>query len=259
MCRTIVSITTVLAVTTLISCSGRNPDGPTPMPTPTGLSITSSADIVVGGKTERFLAVIAASDGTSRTVNGIWSSDVPAVARVDPPSGWVTTAMPGEARISVDAEGLRAAKRLRVVPLYEGHFTDTLTVTACTPTSAAFEAVCGTLFPAGRPLRLEVAFTQHLDTVTALPVVDGLPAAPGTGAIAVDGSLQIETIAESGSTTMRQSWGLNAEGAYGPHHAAHVHGSVRITWSDSSLGTGSAIVVATLSLEPPCGWWCEED
>lgn len=94
------------------------------------LTIAGGSDWLTIGKTETLAAFAVRSDGSSSTVDPIWSSDTPNVATIDS-RGLVTAIGPGVATISAGYAGALARTTLRTVPSYGGRWSGDVHVVAC--------------------------------------------------------------------------------------------------------------------------------
>ena len=165
---------------------GLPPTGPSPVSL-VGISIAPDADMLRIKATETFTATAAFSDGTSRAVEPVWASDNGAIATVT--AGRATGVAPGEATISAEYQGQRAARRLRVVPDYHGQWNGEHVQTRCTD-EGDWRGFCRE-FPNGELFLMSLALTQSRDTVNgSLDLGDEPLSVQGT--IAPTGHLRLE-------------------------------------------------------------------
>jgi hypothetical protein len=178
----------------LVSCGSdggdRPPTSPTPTPTPTALAITSSTDLLKINQSETFTLAASMSDGSTRTVSGTWRSDSPAVATVDS-TGRVTGAGSGEAAISAESNGLRAAPRtIRVLPDYQGRWSGDWRLAGCTTDGDWTRSdICGDV-PVGTLLPFGLTLTQDRETASGTATLDDV-VGPVQGSIRPAGQLGV--------------------------------------------------------------------
>ena len=188
--RTLVAC--LLGALVFVGCGGDNkgnPGGPSGTLVATGLTISPATDLIKINGSETFALNAAMSDGSSRPVSGTWASDAATVASVDA-SGRVTGRAAGEATISGDAQGLRATRRLRVLPDYQGDWRGGWAITGCTADGDwARVDICQAL-PTGAVSAFRLTVTQTRDTVTGNVDFDEFPG-PIQGTIRASGELEL--------------------------------------------------------------------
>lgn len=189
------------------------PGGPTP--TPTGVALTPTTDLLKVGASERFSAQLRMSDGSTRpAASAVWGSDAPAVAAVDG-GGTVNGASAGRATIFADAEGFRGTQLLRVVPDYQGSWAGLYRIAQCTD-SGDLSGLCREFFDAFETASILLRLTQNRDTVSGTVGLGEL-LGDASGTIQMGGDLQL-----SGSV---------------PFEGDGVKGSIRLAdWSSSIQG-----------------------
>ena len=188
--RTIVAC--LLGALVFVGCGGDNkgnPGGPSGTSVATGLTMSPATDLIKINGSETFALNAAMSDGSSRAVSGIWASDATAVATVDS-SGRVTGRAAGEATISGDAQGLRATRRLRVVPDYQGDWRGGWAITACTADGDWGRGNICQALPTGALSAFRLTVTQSRDTVSGNVDFDEFPG-PVQGTIRASGELEL--------------------------------------------------------------------
>lgn len=210
----------------------------------TGLTATALALSLstppVGGSVQA-VATATYSNGSTGAVNTGFSSDTPSVA-TSTGTGRVSGVAIGDVTIAVDYQGLRATKKVHVLPSYAGTFSGTYVVASCTQTDGFADPtvnICGSVTPG---LPLSVAF-QHtasddLSTITGQFVIFGFGGS-GTGTVSPTGALAY-TGALVGTTTRMDFRNFTATSP----EAGHVVGSFESVWTDSTI-TGQALIVAT--------------
>jgi Bacterial Ig-like domain (group 2) len=165
-----------------------NPNGPSDTRI-TGLTISPATDLLKINGSETFTLTGAMSNGASQTVSGTWASDAAAVAAIDS-SGRATGRASGEATISGDSQGLRATRRLRVVPDYQGDWRGNWAITGCTADGEWARAnVCQDI-PNGALSAFRLTLTQTRDAVSGSVDFDELPG-PIQGSIRISGELEL--------------------------------------------------------------------
>lgn len=181
----------LLGALVFAGCDGNNgnPGGPSKPLGATGLTISPATDLLKINGSETFTLSATMSDGSTRAVTGTWASDAAAVATVDS-SGRVTGRASGETTLSGDAEGLRATRRLRVVPDYQGDWRGGWAITGCTADGDWARAnVCQAL-PNGALSAFRLTLTQTRDTVSGNVDFDEFPG-PVQGTIRSTGELEL--------------------------------------------------------------------
>ena len=230
----------VSAFVVLASCGGGG-GGTGPTPTPTSITITSAGNNLLLGHTETFTATVAMSNGTTQPLTGgTWGSDAPAVATVNPATGLVTSVSPGDVTIFVDAQGLRATKRIAVAT-YTGTWLGPYTITACTQTGDfATPAVnlCS-LLAVGTLPQVTFNLTQLGTTITGQVALGTLAPSQFTTVAAPNGSLTFQAVFTDDTFRIAQAWQLSIGSA------GQLAGSVVQTWTDTTL-TGQMVISGTL-------------
>lgn len=183
------------------------------------------------------------SNGSTTPVASGFTSDTPSVATVTG-GGAVTGVAIGDATISVDYQGMRASKKIHVLPSYNGIFVGTYLVGTCVATGNFHnddpaQDFC-TEFTAGRALSVLVQNTQSNDltTLTGLFALGGAQGS-GTGAISQTGTLTYTGSVVAGTTRMDFRNFTAISPAPG-----RVTGSFDMVWTDSTI-TGSGVITCT--------------
>jgi len=166
-----------------------NPGGPSGTLVATALTISPATDLIKINGSEAFALSAAMSDGSSRAVSGTWASDAATVATVDS-SGRVTGRGAGDATISGDAQGLRATRRLRVVPDYQGDWRGGWAIASCTADGDWARAEICQALPTGALSAFRLTVTQTRDTVSGNVDFDEFPG-PVQGIIRSSGELEL--------------------------------------------------------------------
>jgi hypothetical protein len=183
----------LVLVVVLASCGGgRNgsPSNPTPLPTITGLGVTSSTDLLKISQSETFTLTAMMSDGSTRPVTGTWRSDSSAVATVDS-NGRVTGVSSGETAISAESGGSRATPRtIRVVPDYQGRWSGDWRVAGCSADGDWSRTDICRSVPVGALSPFALALTQDRDNAAGNVTLDDVTG-PAQGPIRPGGELTL--------------------------------------------------------------------
>jgi uncharacterized protein YjdB len=103
-----------LAAAALLAACSDDPSGPAPVDT---VQVTAAADSITAGATMQLAASTRDRSGAELAERAVeWSSDNPAIARVDA-NGMVTAVTLGAAKISARSEGKEGSFAIRVVPV----------------------------------------------------------------------------------------------------------------------------------------------
>lgn len=229
----------VSAFVVLGACGGK--DSPTATtPTVVSITISSSGGTLVLGITETFTATAVMSNGSSQPLTGgTWGTDAPAVATVNPSTGVVTSVATGEVTVFVDSQGVRGTKRITVVKSYQGTWSGTYTITACTQTGD-FAAVnlCGILATNPTP-PVALNLTQTGSTISGQTALGQLVSSPFTTTAGPGGALTFQALYIQDTLRITQAWQLNVTAA------GLLAGTVVQTWTESTL-LGQAVVSGTM-------------
>jgi hypothetical protein len=224
------------------SCGGSSNPAPAPTPTTTSLTVGSTSSQLFLGASEVFSATATLSNGATAQVNGaVWSSDAPNVAQVDSATGRVTGASSGNANISVDYQGKRGTKAIRVVPNYTGNWTGSYTIASCTDT-LQFQTTgfCSAVFPASQVLSLVLLLTQSGSTVSGSAALGQILSNSTSAPVQTDGSVLLPAVALFGNTTFTETWSLNIQ------QPGRIVGTLHVVITDTIV-TGGATMDATLN------------
>ena len=214
---------------------------------PSGSTTVSSLTIAVNppsvGAGIQASATATFSNGSTTPVASGFTSDTPSVATVTG-GGAVTGVAIGDATISVDYQGMRASKKIHVLPSYSGTFVGTYIVNTCTE-SGGFVNADPTLdfcaaFTTGRVLQTAVQNTQSADltTLTGLFLLGGLQGS-GSGTVSPTGTLTYTGAVVVGTTRMDfRNWTATSP------TPGRITGSFDMVWGDSATA-GSGIVTCT--------------
>lgn len=228
----------VLAFAVLSACGGGGPTSTTP--TVVSISITSSGGTLVLGITETFTATATMSNGSTQAItSGTWGTDAPAVATVNATSGLVTSVATGDVTIFVDSQGVRGSKRITIVKSYQGIWSGTYNVTACSQTGDFVTInLCGTL-SVGATLPVAFNLTQSGSTVSGQTALGQLVSSPFTTTAAAGGALTFQAQYVQDTFRVAQQWQLNVTSA------GLLAGTVVQTWTDTTL-LGQGVVSGTM-------------
>ena len=184
----------VLALVNLcIASSACGHQSPTaPAPGVTGISVTFPAGgTIYIGATAQFQAEETLSDGATRPVAAIWSSDTPAVAAVAT-TGVVTAVGAGEATLTAEANARRGTLRIRVYPNFSGTWSGVESAISCDD-SGVFEGVCSDpdFYTSGDRFLHRSSYTQTDTVVSTTLDLGGGFTASGPGIVSVPGALEL--------------------------------------------------------------------
>jgi hypothetical protein len=228
-------------------CGGGN-NGSTPPPiAPSGtvvsITVSSGGSSVYLGGVETFTATATLSTGgTQSLLVGTWSTSSAAIATVDSATGKVTGVANGTVTISLDYQGVRGSKSVRVVPFYAGNWAGSYIVSGCTQAQGFSDTNQCSNFPIGRSLQYGLQLAQAFDVVSGTTNIGLIGMSGDTETIQPDGSLNLTTNAFAGTTTIVASWTLISQSA------GVLGGTLSQHWTDSVI-TGSMDITATLN--PP--------
>lgn len=207
---------------------------PTENATVKSLTLTMNSPAL--GGTVQAVAVATFSTGATAPVTTGFTSDAPAVAS-STSAGRVTGVSIGDVTISVEYFGVRASKKVRVLPGYAGLFSGTYVVSSCVQTGGfAAENFCAP-FTAGLVLPIDFSHDQSPDLTTLTGQFRlGTSIGNGTGVVSPSGLLTY-TGALAG-TTRRMDFRNWAATSPSP---GRIVGSFEMVWTDSAV-TGSGIL-----------------
>jgi hypothetical protein len=213
-------------------------------PTVSSVAVTLTSPLRVG-QTTQAAATATLSNGTTETVTSGWQSDAAGVATVSA-AGLVTAVANGTAAISISSGGRQGQQAVRVVPDYDGSWSGTYLVTACSETGVfATERFCAGTLNSSPPVRF--ALTQSGTTVSASFLLGQLAFPAAAATIGADGGLPVESTLNE-NVRIVATWTL-ASGATG------LTGTVRQRWTAASqAGEGvldGRIVTVTRAAAPP--------
>jgi hypothetical protein len=176
---------------------------------PSGVTVTSLAISVVtpsvGGGAQATATATFSNGSTSPVASG-FGGDSPSVATVTS-AGVVTGVAIGDVTIFVDYQGMRASKKVHVLPSYSGISVGTYMVDTCAATGGFVTTdpatnFC-TEFTADRMLQIAMQNTQSADltTVTGAFLLGGLQGT-GSGTVSPTGTLTYSGAVILGSERM---------------------------------------------------------
>ena len=236
-------LSAAIAAISAANCGGSSSSTAPPAPTPSGtivsIAVNSSGPTLFLGSAETFTAVATYTSGETQTLaGGIWSSDAAAVAVVDS-AGRVTSVTNGDVTISVEYQGMRASKHIRVLPNYGGTWVGNYIIVSCTQTEGlADQNLCGT-FTVGQAFQYHLLFTQTADVVTGSTAIGLLGSTTVSATIGADGSLTFTPQTFVGTVQIDYVWNLT----FAQPNA--LGGTVMHTWVDATT-PGQVVVQGTL-------------
>lgn len=221
-----------------MACGGssNSPLAPSAAGTITALALTANPPGV--GSTISAEATIKLSTGSSYQVYSGFTSDTPSVATVTS-AGVITGVSVGDATITVDYQGFKASKKIRVLPSYTGTFYGTYTLDTCRDTGGytGGNSCASTLptVPLGSVLQIAVSNIQSADLTTMSgQFLLGTLLGNSTGTVSPSGALTY-----AGSVASSSTWSMNFENFAGSSPSVgHISGRFDIVWTDTaSTGT----------------------
>jgi hypothetical protein len=150
----------------LAACGGKgSPAAPTPPPvTVTGVTISTTTDMMRVGVSETFAATATHSDGSvSNQIT--WSTSDPTVATVDA-AGKVSPQKNGQVDVIASHDSATARKTVRIVPNYQGTWQGRYMISNCTQTGDYVLIGFCTLFSVGTTAPIQLVLAQTRDTVS---------------------------------------------------------------------------------------------
>lgn len=200
----------------------------------TGVTLTLSTP-PLGGTVQANAIATFSTGGTVQVTTG-FSSDSPGVATTTA-GGRVTGLTIGDVTISVEYFGVRATKKVRVLPGYAGLFSGTYVVSGCVQTDGfAAENFCSP-FTTGLVLPIDFSHDQSPDLTTltgqfrlGTSIGNGVGVVLPTGVLTYNGGL---------TGTTRQMDFRNWSGT--SPSPGRITGSFEMVWTDSAV-TGSAVL-----------------
>jgi hypothetical protein len=210
-------------------------------PTVTAITVQSTSAQLFLGATETFTAVATLSNGTQPAVtDGVWSSDAPAIASVDG-TGKVTGKASGSATISVDSQGTRGSKTIRVLPNYAGAATGTIFYGNCS--SSGWTPGCSTIDDDLGHVAT-AALTQVGDTVSGT-ITAPFITSNFSGTINSGGGLSGTSTGVSGTKTYTATWTLTSV------TAGVITGTFHMDGQDSASPLSTISINGTLNVTHP--------
>lgn len=204
----------------------------------TGVTLTVNPPPV--GASVQALAVVTLSTGTSAPVSAGFTSDTPSVATVTA-AGVITGVSIGDVTISVDYQGFKASKKVRVLPNYSGVFYGTYTLDSCTDSGGFTDTGFCAGFAAGwiGYLALNNSLSADLTALGGQFILDpsaSLGLGTTTGTISPVGDLTLAgTIASGTSRGEFRNFTATVPSI------GHIAGHFELVWTDTAM-TGTAVM-----------------
>jgi hypothetical protein len=193
-----------------------------------GITVTSSSDLIFIGASDTFTATASLSTGGSQPVtSGAWGSDTPGVATVDA-TGKVTGVGSGMATIFVDYQGRRGTKLIRGLPNFQGAWSGSYAVTACTQNGDFARINFCSNFSVNRVLPTNLNLTQDRDRVQGRFFL-GTLGGDGSGPVQGNGQLLLTGAIQDPAATLETTWSLVSP------TAGRITGSLSFIWRTSGL------------------------
>jgi hypothetical protein len=180
----VLGLLTLLLVAVTVEGCGKSSSNPSS--TVASITVSASNDMVLVGAATTMTATAVDANGNSVTMTApSWSSDAPAVFTIDQ-SGAARAVAPGIATLSVDFQGRRGSKQMRVVPNVAGSWQGQWRHTSFTTVAGPG---CGQLI-LGSMSVLNLSLTQNRDTAAGTLNLAGV-VMNVSGTIATNGTLTI--------------------------------------------------------------------
>ena len=203
----------------------------------TALTITVNTPSVGGGVQATATATFS-NGGTSPIATG-FGTDTPSVATATS-SGTITGVAVGDVTIFVDYLGMRASKRVHVLPGYGGVLVGTYKVTSCSQTEGFATADFCQPFNSLPSLSIAFSNAQSADLTTLTgQFALGQSVGSGTGTVASNGTLTYSGALVGGTERMDLRNFTGTSPAPG-----RMIGSFEQVWTNSTM-TGQAVVTCT--------------
>lgn len=209
-----------------------------------GLTLTFSTPTV--GSSVQAVATATFSNGGTTPVASGFGTDTPGVATVSS-TGGITGVAIGDVTIFVDYQGMRASKRVRVLPGYGGTFGGTYVVSSCVATGDFVSTNPDDNFCTGITNGLVLSFamqsTQSADltSLTGLFALSPTSIGSGSGTVSSAGVLTYSGgLAFPGDTTRVDFRNFIATSPA----PGRISGSFEMLWTDPTL-TGSGVITCT--------------
>jgi hypothetical protein len=209
------------------------------LPTVTGLTISVNPPGI--GSTVSAGATATLSSGATAPISQGFTTDTPSVATITS-AGAITGLSIGDVTVSVDYQGFRASKKVRVLPSYNGIYSGTYTLDACTPTGAFADQNFCSQFATGSTLQIALNNVQSLDLTTMTSqFLLGQLLGNATATIASNGGLTYSGSAVTGTTTIAVQNFSGSAPAVG-----QIAGTFQVLWTDSTI-TGNMVWKCTIT------------
>ena len=239
--QSIVTVMFPLVVAAVLAgCGGSSPSGPsTPSVTPQSINVGSSSDRIFIGASETFTATATMSDGSTRSITGVWGTDAPGVATAEGATGRVTGVGSGMVTVFVDSQGRRGTKLIRGLPNYQGTWSGSYAVRSCTQSGQVAQAnLCGGTFSTNRVLPTNLNVTQDADRVQGRFFL-GTLGGDASGPVQGDGRLLLTGVIQDSGATVDVSWNLESQAA------GRITGGFSMLWRLSGA-SGDVRVIADI-------------
>ena len=218
--------------------SGGSPLSPSALSTITGITLAVNPPGV--GATVLATATVSLSSGNSTTVSTGFASDTTSVATVTS-AGAITGVSIGDVTISVDYQGFKASKKVRVLPNYGGVFSGGYSIDRCVDTGDFLaQGYCANLISnATLPIAFNNVQSPDLTSMTSQFALGSL-VGTGTGAIAPNGALTYTGSFQSGTSRIDLQNFAGGSPAVG-----QISGRFEQTWTDTVMA-GQLFMTCTI-------------
>ena len=232
----------LVAVVSAAACGGSSNGGGsalTPqLTTITGVTFSAITPGVGSSVTEA--AVVNLSTGNTAPITSGYSSDTPSVATMTS-AGVATGVAIGDVTFSVEFQGFKASKKVRVLPGYQGTFYGNYTLDSCVDTeSFTTQGFCAQFTP-GVVLTIAVSHSQSADLTSVVgQFLLGSLLGDSTGTVAPNGVMTYSGVHTSGTARVDLQKATITSPSVG-----NLAGTFELRWTDSAA-TGGALVKATI-------------
>jgi hypothetical protein len=225
------------------ACGSSSTLAPSTVGTITGITLTVNPPGV--GTSSSALATVSLSTGTTVPVLSGFASDTPSVATITT-AGVMTGVSIGDVTISIDYQGFKASKKVRVLPNYGGTFLGTYTFDACTDTGGYTGGnSCASIlptYPLGTTFQIGLSNTQSADLTSMTgQFLLGQLLGNSAGTVSSTGDLTY-----TGSIVSSSTWRMDFQNfTGGSPSVGHIGGHFQAVWTDTA-SPGSSVWSCTI-------------
>jgi hypothetical protein len=237
----------LFVLTALSPGCGSSPVSPFAGP-PTLLSISVNLNTPAVGSTVQATGTANLTGSLTSNITTGFSGDAPTIATVSS-SGVVTGLAIGDVTISVDYQGMRGSKKVRILPNYAGTFTGSYRVDGCTETQGwigtgfCSSITIGSIFAVG----LSTIQSPDLTQVAGVFQLGAQQTSIQSSAVAADGSIAFTSLAVSGTSRLDVSLAGTTPAA------GQITGTFVQQYSDQTRSGNARVTCTLLSLTRSAG------